>query len=80
MTDESQAMVKKVGLISLGGVLLLAFSKRIFPLVLLGDGSYADWRALFKKSVMADVLPTCCYLAWCPPLHPRNGSAIERLS
>ena len=49
MTDESQAMVKKVGLISLGGVLLLAFSKMIFPLVLLGDGSYADWHALFKK-------------------------------
>ena len=33
MTDESQAMVKKVGLISLGGVILLAFSKMIFPLV-----------------------------------------------
>ena len=49
MTDESQAMVKKVGLISLGGVILLAFSKMIFPLVLLGGGSYADWRVLFKK-------------------------------
>ena len=31
MTNESQAMVKKVGLISLGGVILLAFSKMIFP-------------------------------------------------
>ena len=49
MTDESQAMVKKVGLISLGGVILLAFSKMIFPLVLLGGGSYVAWRALFKK-------------------------------
>jgi len=49
MTDESQAMVKKVGLISLGGVILLAFSKMIFPLVLLGGGSYADWCVLFKK-------------------------------
>ena len=36
MTDESQAMVKKVGLISVGGVILLAFGKMIFPLVLLG--------------------------------------------
>ncbi len=33
MTDESQAMVKKVGLISLGGVILLAFIKMIFHLV-----------------------------------------------
>ena len=49
MTDEGQAMVKKVGLISLGGVILLAFSKMIFPLVLLGSGSYVAWRALFKK-------------------------------
>ena len=49
MTDESQAMVKKVGLISIGGVVLLAFSKMIFPLVLLGRGSYVAWRALFKK-------------------------------
>ena len=50
MTDESQAMVKRVGLISLSGVILLAFSTMIFPLVLLGcGGSYADWRALFKK-------------------------------
>ena len=49
MTDESQAMVKKVGLISLGGVILLAFSKMIFPLDLLGGGSYVAWRALFKK-------------------------------
>ena len=49
MTDESQAIVKKVGLISIGGVVLLAFSKMIFPLVLLGGGSYVAWRALFKK-------------------------------
>ena len=47
MTDESQAMVKKVGLISLVDI-LPAFSKMIFPLVLLG-GSYVAWRALFKK-------------------------------
>ena len=50
MTDESQAMVKRVGLISLSGVILLVFSTMILPLVLLGcGGSYADWRALFKK-------------------------------
>ena len=49
MTDESQAIVKKVGLISIGGVILLAFSKIISPLVLLGGGSYVAWRALFKK-------------------------------
>ena len=49
MTDESQAMVKKGVLISLGGVISLAFSKMIFLLVLLGGGSYADWPALFKK-------------------------------
>ena len=49
MTEESQAMVKKVGLISIGGVILLAFSKMIFPLVLLGGGGYVAWRALNKK-------------------------------
>ena len=49
MTDESQAMVKKVGLISIGGVVLLAFSKMIFPLVLLGGGSYVAWCSLFKR-------------------------------
>ena len=49
MTDESQAMVKEVGLISLGGVILLAFSKMIFPLVLLAGGSFVAWRALLKK-------------------------------
>ena len=48
MTEESQAMVKKVGLISAGGVLLLAFSKMIFPLALLGGGGYIAWRALKK--------------------------------
>ena len=49
MTDESQAMVKKVGLIGLGGVILLAFSKMIITLVLLAGDSYFAWRALFKK-------------------------------
>ena len=49
MTDESQAMVKKVGLLSIGGVILLAFSKMIFPLVLLGGGGYVAWRALNKS-------------------------------
>ena len=49
MADESQAMAKKVGLISLGGVILLTFSKMIFPLVLLGGGSYVAWGSLFKK-------------------------------
>ena len=49
MTDEGQAMVKKVGLISLSGVILLGFSKIIFPLVLLGGSSYVVWRSLFKK-------------------------------
>jgi len=49
MADERQAMVTKVGLISLGGVILLAFTKMIFLLVLLGGGSYVAWRALFKK-------------------------------
>ena len=49
MTDESQAMVKKVGLISVGGVILLAFSKMIFPLVMLGGGSYVAWRSLFRS-------------------------------
>ena len=48
MTDESQAMVKKVALISAGGVLLLAFSKMLFPLALLGGGGYIAWRALNK--------------------------------
>ena len=49
MTDESQAMVKKVGLISVGGVILLAFGKMIFPLVLLAGGSFVAWRSLLKK-------------------------------
>ena len=49
MTDESQAMFQKIGMISLGGVVLLAFSKMIFPLVLLGGGSYVAWRSLLKK-------------------------------
>ena len=49
MTDESQAMVKKLGLIGGGGLILFAFSKMIFPLVLLGGGGYVAWRALNKK-------------------------------
>ena len=49
MTDESQAMVKKVGLIVSGGLLLLAFSKMLLPLALLGGGGYVAWRALNKK-------------------------------
>ena len=47
MTDESQAMVKKDGLISIGGVILLAVGQMVFPLVLLGGGSYVAWHALF---------------------------------
>ena len=49
MADESQAMVKKVGLFSIGGIILLFFSKMIFPLVVLGGGGYVAWRALNKK-------------------------------
>ena len=49
MTDESQAMVKKVGLIGGGGLLLIAFSKMFLPLALLGGGSNVAWRALYKK-------------------------------
>ena len=49
MTDESQAMVKKVGLIGGGSLLLLAFSKMLLPLALLGGGGYVAWRALNKK-------------------------------
>ena len=56
MTEESQAMVKKVGLIGLGGVVFLAFSKMIFPMVLLAGDSYFVWRVLFKILVMADFL------------------------
>ena len=54
MTEESQAMVMKVGLIGLGGVVFLAFSKMIFPMVLLAGDSYFVWRVLFKILVMAD--------------------------
>ena len=49
LTDESQAMVKKVGLFSVAGIILLFFSKMIFPLVVLGGGGYVAWRALNKK-------------------------------
>ena len=56
MTDESQTMVKKVGLISLGEVILLAFSEMIYPLVLLGGSSNVAWHSLFKKQVMTDFL------------------------
>ena len=51
MTDESQAIVKKVGLISLGGVILLAFSKMIFPLVLLGGSGWVSDPCVFQKTV-----------------------------
>ena len=49
MTNEGQAMVKKVGLISLGGVILLTFGNMIFPLVLLAGGSHITWHSLLKK-------------------------------
>ena len=49
MTDESQAMAKKVGRISGGGLLLLAFRKMLLPLALVGCGSYVAWRALYRK-------------------------------
>ena len=49
MTDASQAMVKKVGLIGGGGLLLLAFSKMLLPLALVGCSSYVAWRALYRK-------------------------------
>ena len=49
MTEDSQAMVKKFGLIGGGGFLLLAFSKMLLPLALLGGGGYVAWRALYKK-------------------------------
>ena len=49
MTDESQAMVKKVALIGGSSLLLLAFSKLLLPLALLGGGGYVAWRALNKK-------------------------------
>ena len=51
MTDESQAIVEKVGLIGLGGVILLSFSKMIFPLVLMGGGSYVA-----TKEIVANLL------------------------
>ena len=49
MNDKIQAMVKKVGLISLCGVILMAFSKMIFLLALLVGGSYVALCTLFKK-------------------------------
>ena len=49
MTDESQAIVKKVGLIDGVSLLLLAFSKIFLPLALLGSGSYNAGRAFYKK-------------------------------
>ena len=52
MTDESQAMVKKVGLISIGRVVLLAFGKIILPLVLLGGGSYVAWSVCTIQEVV----------------------------
>ena len=49
MTDKSQAVVKKVGLIGSGSLLPLAFSKTFLPLALLGGGSYVAWRTFYKK-------------------------------
>ena len=49
MTVDGQAIVKNVGLFSIGGIILLFFSKMIFPLVLLSGGGYVAWRALNKK-------------------------------
>ena len=49
MTYKSQAVVKKVGLISSGSLLPLAFSKTFLPLALLGGGSYVAWRTFYKK-------------------------------
>ena len=49
MTDGSQAMVKKIGLFGLASVLLLAFSKMLLPLALLGGGGYIAWRTLERK-------------------------------
>ena len=46
MTDESQAMVKKVGLISLAAVIMLAFVRMIIPWVL--GVCYLAWRYFFK--------------------------------
>ena len=45
MTDESQAMVKQVGLISIGGVIFLDFSKMIVPLVFLDIVHFFYWLA-----------------------------------
>ena len=49
MTDKSQALVQKVGLIGSGSLLPLAFSKTILPLALLGSGSYVAWRTFYEK-------------------------------
>ena len=63
LTDESQAMVKKVGLFSIGGIILLFFSKMIFPLVVLGGGGFVAWRALNKKWWMkTQPKPSVCSL------------------
>ena len=52
MNDKIQAMVKKVALISLGGVL----QQDDLSLGAAGGGSYDPWGAPFKKWVMADFL------------------------
>ena len=53
MTDESQAMVKKAGVVVGGGLVIvwiaLGFVKAILPLVVLGAVGYLAWRALNKQ-------------------------------
>ena len=49
VAEENHPEFKKVGLFSVGGIILLPFSKMIFPLVVLGGGGDVAWRALNKK-------------------------------
>ena len=53
MTDESQAMVKKVGVgVGVGLVIVwiaLGFVKAILPLVVLAAVGYVAWRVLNKQ-------------------------------
>ena len=60
MADERQAMVTKVGLISLGGVILLAFIKMIFHLV--GWVAAAMSPGMLCSSSRSWLMPwsTCC--------------------
>ena len=53
MTDESQAMVKKIG-IGLGvGILViwvaLGFIKAVLPIIFLGSAGYLGWKVINKK-------------------------------